>query len=301
MMRVRVRWLALGVVAVGCATRSLPAPPPEVAAAAPTAPTASAALPVAPPDAAAPPADAGRDSAVLDALRSVYLGNVVVERKAPGKIGGGAGAKLTIEGDLGAGAGELERRATRATRTAEGTELVVIAYPTRTDAPRTRDRSASFVVDFDTDAVAAVRALVVSAHGAKPSMGDVTRFVATYVDKKNLSRGYDPASVVARRREGDCTEHAVLLAALGRSFGYPARVVHGLVVVDEKEQLLAGMHAWVEWHDGKIWSPADAAIGSEHDPLYVPMQVLEDESAAFGRNLALLASQGVRRVQLAPR
>lgn len=296
MKRTRAVWLG-GVVAlvVGCATSSTPAPPSSLA------PAPSGAPRVASEGAGAGPRDAGRNAAVLDALRSVYLGNIVVERRAPGKVGGSAGAKLIIDGELGNGSEELARRALSSVRTTEGSELAVAGYPTRGDAPRARDRSASFVIDFDTDDVGKVRALVTRDHGERPAMVELTRFVATYIETKNLSRGYDPASVVARRREGDCTEHAVLLAALGRSFGYPARVVHGIVVVDEKGQLLAGMHAWVEWHDGKAWAPADAAIGAEHDPLYVPLQVLEDESVAFGRHLALSASQNIRRVALAPR
>ena len=39
------------------------------------------------------------------------------------------------------------------------------------------------------------------------------------------------AAEVARSREGDCTEHAVLLAALARARGIPARVAMGLVYV----------------------------------------------------------------------
>jgi len=283
------------VVVVGCATNPLAAPPSSFAAA------DSGAGPVPSANVAARPSDAGGRVAVLDALRSVYLGNIAIERKAPGKVGGSVGATLAIDGELGVGSEEIERRGLRSVRTAEGVEIALRGYPTRADAPRARDSAASFVIDFDTDDVGNVRAQAAREHGEKPTMRALTSFVATFVEKKNLARGYDPASVVARRREGDCTEHAVLLAALGRSFGYAARVVHGMVFVDEKGQLLAGMHAWVEWHDGKTWSPADAAVGEEHDPLYLPLQMLEDETPAFGRHLILSASQNIRRVALTPR
>lgn len=228
------------------------------------------------------------------------IGRIQVERGAPGKIGGSTGAKLTIDGDLGLASAELERRGLRAVAASGSPEITVRGYAVRPDAPRSRDRSASFVIDFDTDDVGHAREEAVREHGEKPTMGMLTRFVGAYVTKKNLARGYDPASVVARRREGDCTEHSVLLAALGRSFGYAVRVVHGIVVVDEKGQLFGGGHAWVEWHDGKGWSLADAAIGEEHDPLYLPFQTLEDESPAFARGLFLGGFLAVRRITLTP-
>jgi hypothetical protein len=285
----------LGAFVVGCATNPLPAPPSSFA------PADSGARSVASENVAGGPIDAGARGAVHDALHSVYLGNIAIERKAPGKVGGSVGATLTIDGELGVGSEEIERRGLRSVRTAEGVEVSLRGYPTRGDAPRARDSSASFIIDFDTDDVGIVRAQAAREHGERPTMRALTTFVAAFIEKKSLARAYDPASVVARRREGDCTEHAVLLAALGRSFGYAVRVVHGIVFVEENGQLLAGMHAWVEWHDGKVWSPADAAVGEEHDPLYLPLQILEDESPAFGRHLVLSASQNIRRVSLTPR
>lgn len=92
----------------------------------------------------------------------------------------------------------------------------------------------------------------------------------------------------------------MLLTALGRSFGFAARVVHGFVLVDSNGHLLAAMHAWVEWHDGKKWTLADAAIGEELDPLYLPLQTLEDESPAYARSLVFVATQNIRRVTLTP-
>lgn len=291
-----VAWL-LGAVVVSCAASSPPAPPP--------APTASPAAPavVTPRSSGAAEADAGAagaGSTGSDALRSIVIGYIQVERGAPGKIGGSTGAKLTVDGDLGLASAEIQRRGLRAVPAPGSLELTVRGYPVRRDAPRSRDRSPSFVIDFDTDEVGQVKEAAAREHGEKPAMGTLTRFVGAYVTKKNLARGYDPASVVARRREGDCTEHAVLLTALGRSFGYAVRVVHGIVFVDEKGQLAGGAHAWVEWHDGKGWALADAAIGEEHDPLYLPLHTLEDESPAFAREIFAGGIVAVRRVTLSP-
>lgn len=48
--------------------------------------------------------------------------------------------------------------------------------------------------------------------------------VYNYIQKKNLSMGFASASQTVRSKEGDCTEHSVLLAALLRTSGIPSRV-----------------------------------------------------------------------------
>lgn len=87
-------------------------------------------------------------------------------------------------------------------------------------------------------------------------------FVRHFIRNKDLSVGYASALEVAKHPEGDCTEHAVLLAALGRALGIPTRVVDGLAYTDR----YAGMdhvfvpHAWAQaWVDGH-WQSFDAAL-----------------------------------------
>lgn len=57
-------------------------------------------------------------------------------------------------------------------------------------------------------------------------------------------------------REGDCNEHAVLLAALSRAAGIPAKVEAGLVLMDGRFYY----HAWNRLFVGK-WITADAVFG----------------------------------------
>ena len=62
---------------------------------------------------------------------------------------------------------------------------------------------------------------------------------------KNFEVAFAAASEVARNRSGDCTEHAVLAAAMCRAVGIPSRVVVGLVYVDEPSRLKGfGYHMW---------------------------------------------------------
>lgn len=87
------------------------------------------------------------------------------------------------------------------------------------------------------------------------------RFVTEYVSTKGLSVGFATASEVARSKEGDCTEHGVLLAALGRAVGIPTRLVTGLVYVDDYQRNLHvfGGHMWTQfWIEGR-WVDLDAA------------------------------------------
>ena len=88
-------------------------------------------------------------------------------------------------------------------------------------------------------------------------------FVGRYITRKNLGVGYASALEVMHNREGDCTEHAVLLAALGRAIDIPTRVVTGLVYADHyagRDHVLVP-HAWVQsWVDGR-WRSFDAALG----------------------------------------
>jgi len=93
-------------------------------------------------------------------------------------------------------------------------------------------------------------------------MQNLEGFVRGFIRNKDLSVGYASALEVAKNPEGDCTEHAVLLAALGRVLGIPTRVVDGLVYV---EQYAGGSnvfvpHAWAQAYIDGRWRSYDAAL-----------------------------------------
>jgi len=64
--------------------------------------------------------------------------------------------------------------------------------------------------------------------------------VHNHIGDKHLSTAYASASETARTGSGDCTEHAVLLAALLKARGIPARVCHGLVYVEQGGSAISG-------------------------------------------------------------
>ncbi|QDV66785.1 Transglutaminase-like superfamily protein [Rosistilla carotiformis] len=87
--------------------------------------------------------------------------------------------------------------------------------------------------------------------------------VHRHVRKKNFSRGFLSAAQVATEAEGDCTEHAILLAALCRAAGIPSRVAAGLLMLppaDGETQPLMAYHMWTLIWTGDRWQVLDATL-----------------------------------------
>ena len=85
------------------------------------------------------------------------------------------------------------------------------------------------------------------------------QYVYKELKKKNFSTALASAAEVAKSLEGDCTEHACLLAAMLRVQKIPSRVAVGLVYAERLGAF--GGHMWTEaWLDGK-WVPLDATLG----------------------------------------
>jgi len=103
---------------------------------------------------------------------------------------------------------------------------------------------------------------------AKEAAGDETdpwrtalkleQFVHHYIKRKDFSQAFATAAEVAENPEGDCTEHAVLLAALCRARNIPARVAIGLVYISSTQEF--GYHMWTEVYIDKRWIPIDATL-----------------------------------------
>ena len=85
------------------------------------------------------------------------------------------------------------------------------------------------------------------------------KYVYKTLSKKNFSTALASAGEVARNLEGDCTEHAVLLAAMLRAKEIPSRIVVGMVYVRSLSAF--GGHMWCEAKLGDQWIPLDATLG----------------------------------------
>ncbi|MSR44966.1 MAG: transglutaminase domain-containing protein [Phycisphaerales bacterium] len=89
-------------------------------------------------------------------------------------------------------------------------------------------------------------------------------FVHRFISKKDLATAFAGASAVARSQSGDCSEHAILLAALLRAQGIPSRIASGLVYADEFGGK-RGVFAWHMWTQAAIdgaWLDLDATLQS---------------------------------------
>ena len=87
------------------------------------------------------------------------------------------------------------------------------------------------------------------------------RYVFEKLKQKNFSTALATAADVAKNLEGDCTEHAVLLAAMLRTRRIPSRLVGGLIYVEQQGLPFFGGHMWTEVFVDSRWIPLDATLG----------------------------------------
>lgn len=274
-MRLAALGCLLAATSLGCGGGTPPAAPPT------QAPPNESSKPAAPPKAKAGSA-AQRFSGELDP--SQFLASLEVtssDSLGPDEL------ELLAPNYAGSSLGELDARHLLSKRGAGGRLRVKreLGYPPSSEPVVSSERRCSFVIDCDD---LAVRGLVAElrAAGKAVEANDVVRYVYDFIEHKHFARGFDIASVVAQKREGDCTEHAVLTAALLRALGFPTHVVTGIVLARLDGQVRAFGHAWTEYHDGQRWQLADATNAGEAPEklAYLPLRIMKDEGPAYGRS-----------------
>ena len=124
--------------------------------------------------------------------------------------------------------------------------------------------SNTYVQTEDPKIARAARNVVGDEQNAWRAAQALSKWVYENVTEKNLQTAFATAKEVMETRQGDCTEHAVLLAALARAEGIPSRVVAGIVYY---QKAFVG-HMWTEVYVGK-WVPLDATrsdprVGADH-------------------------------------
>ncbi|MGP1272774.1 MAG: transglutaminase-like domain-containing protein [Phycisphaerales bacterium] len=194
----------------------------------------------------------------------------------------------------------------------ERTARLVIDLEAAPDAaapPSPQEMGSSTMLSIDDQAVASLvrRAGASKTADAAVRAEALRRFVHGYISGKSLDVGFATASEVARTRVGDCTEHAVLLAALLRADGIPSRVVSGLIYATDfiGAEDIFGYHmwtqAWVENGDGvKGWVDLDATLPAD-TPFDATHIALEISNLADGEsiNSMLRLSPLIGRLQVA--
>ncbi len=142
------------------------------------------------------------------------------------------------------------------------------------DADRLRYLRANAWVQRD---IPEVRSFAKRHSSSGPVERTMTQLVAAVRDHMNGDvdyLGYGTARDALRTRSGDCTEFSVLLAALARNRGIPARIAVGLVYSDRftgKKDVFSP-HTWVQAWTGTRWVSYDAGLG-EFDATHIAIAV----------------------------
>jgi hypothetical protein len=128
------------------------------------------------------------------------------------------------------------------------------------DPPTDADRQASAMLQSDDPAVRKMAAAVAAGESDAWAIAtELENQVKKSIRLKNYSTAMATAAEVAQSLEGDCTEHAMLLAALCRARAIPARVAIGLVYYPPASGF--AYHMWTEAWIKDRWVPLDATLG----------------------------------------
>jgi transglutaminase-like putative cysteine protease len=136
--------------------------------------------------------------------------------------------------------------------------LRAVPGPVVTEDERTRNLRPTPEVDADAPAVVELaRELTADAATDRERADRIVEWVYDNLEK-DLATNLGTASQVLDRKVGDCTEHALLVTALARAAGLPARQVSGLIYVGD-ELGFFGWHAWTQIAIDGRWVAVDAS------------------------------------------
>lgn len=168
-------------------------------------------------------------------------------------------------------------------------------------------KSNRFLQSDDERIVALARKAVGGTKDAGEAARRIEAFVAEYIENKDLSVGYASALEVIASKQGDCSEHAVLAAALCRAVGIPAQIVTGVAYVDDWRGLQGfGGHAWVQVYIGRKttgkWVGLDPAFKGTgrggFGPGHITLAVGNGEPADFFNLATTLGKFKIEKAEL---
>lgn len=110
-------------------------------------------------------------------------------------------------------------------------------------------------------------------------------FVKSHMQVEVNFSGYATAHEAYDSRSGDCTENALLLAALGRTAGVPTRVAVGLAYTSTQffgRRYVFVPHTWVQAWTGERWQSFDAGLNGFSSG-YITLALSNGEQAEFYR------------------
>jgi hypothetical protein len=184
----------------------------------------------------------------------------------------------------------------RVRRVVPGADAAEVGAITPGPAGEYTEENALLQVSDPLVRTAAVEAVGEGASGAWESARRIERYVFDTMEEVGFGSAFASAVEVLQHRSGDCSEHAVLAAAMARAVGVPSRVVSGLVHVDGR----FAYHMWFEVWVGGSWYALDPTIGAGSvDATHIK---LADSSLAGGAvgelSVAVMRAMGGLRVEV---
>lgn len=160
-----------------------------------------------------------------------------------------------------------------------------------------------FLQSDRADIVKLARKAIGRTKDAVEAVKRIEAFVADYIEDRSLSVGYASAAEVLESRQGDCSEFAVLTAALCRAVGIPAQVVVGIAYVEDFAGHEGfGGHAWTQAYVGNQWVGLDAAFKSSgrggHDAGHIALAVGNGEPADFFNMASALGGFKIEKLEV---
>lgn len=213
---------------------------------------------------------------------------------------------------------ERAREATTATlqlRMKEGTMPVLPSAGAQRSHQRLDNRAATLFIDIDANVAATEQEIADPAYRESSAMleaddplirklaeravrhaGDdpaqraeaLRAAVHELLTEKGLDTAFATASETARTRAGDCSEHAVLLAAMLRAQGIPSRVAVGLVYADSflGRKGIFGWHMWTQALIDGRWVDFDPTLDRRFHAGHVLTGTASLEDGALNAELA---------------
>lgn len=203
--------------------------------------------------------------------------------------------------------GEFELASTGSqawTRDGDAIDVTVVADPGEYRAAAVGDTGPYLASTTNADLHdPEVAALIAHALTGAESLDDfekaelLRRFVHGFINEKSLAVGFASASEVCRTRQGDCSEHGVLLTTMLRGAGIPSRVVSGLIYADSfaGQRQIFGYHMWsqalLEIDGVRRWVDLDATLpdSTPYDATHIAVAVSDLSDSEAINSMAGLA------------
>jgi transglutaminase-like putative cysteine protease len=133
-------------------------------------------------------------------------------------------------------------------------------------APGKEFTASNYFINWDNDGVkghaAKAAANLPAAATAWEKAVAVERWVKANMKAFEFSQAMATADNVAKTLSGDCTEYAMLAAAMCRALGIPSRTALGVVYAPARDgKPFLAYHMWFEVYAGEQWVPLDATLG----------------------------------------